>query len=661
MTTLPERSDHTGVTEQPEQSATTPAHDLPLASRQDGTYPRPQLVRAAWTNLDGTWSFRHDDTDVGTEQGWSAGFDDPRDIVVPFPPESAASGIDEPGFHPVVWYARTITAADLDDAGRSESSPRVLLHFGAVDYRASVWIDGTYVGEHEGGHTPFTLDVTRHVAPGTGDTGADHTLVVRAEDDPHDVTQPRGKQDWHEDPHAIWYRRTTGIWQTVWLEAVPAISVRQLRWTPVDHRSMALGVVLQGGTAPAGSRVRVDLRWDERDEHLGTVEVTLPTATDVVDLVVPVARQGNGQAEDELHWTPERPRLVDATVSLVLAPSLQSGTSGTGTTAADGAGATTTGGAGATDTVASYFGLRSVAVDRGAFLLNDRPYDVRSVLNQGYWPESHIAAPTYATHRHEVELIKELGFNAARLHQKIEDPRFLYWADRLGLLVWGEAPNAYEFSPRAVQRLMREWMDAVERDVSHPSIVTWVPVNESWGVQHVPQDRAQQAYTRSLADVTRALDDSRPVISNDGWEHTASDIITVHDYEGDGPTLARTYADDAARTRLMTSAGPAERRILVDGAVDSGQPVMLTEFGGVNYQPGAAREDGWGYTVAASGEDWIERITALYDAIRASSFLAGSCYTQFTDTLQETNGLLTADRVPKVDIAEIRRAVTGRA
>jgi beta-galactosidase/beta-glucuronidase len=612
-----------------DETVTTAAAPLTLASRQDGTYPRPQSMRRAWTNLDGTWSFRHDDADAGLGAGWAAGFDEPRDIVVPFPPESTASGIDEPGFHPVVWYSRTITAADLAHAGRSESSPRVLLHFGAVDYRATVWVDGVYVGEHEGGHTPFTLEVTHLV-----DGDDDHLVVVRAEDDPHDVTQPRGKQDWHEDPHAIWYRRTTGIWQTVWLEAVPDVSIRALRWTPVDHASVALGVTLRGAAAP-GDRIRVDLHWEERDESLGSVAVTIPAATDVVELVVPVVRQTNGQAEDELHWTPERPRLVDATVTLERAPGLQS------------------------DAVASYIGLRTVAVDRGAFLLNDRPYDVRSVLNQGYWPTSHIAAPTYDTHRQEVELIKELGFTAARLHQKIEDPRFLYWADRLGLLVWGEAPGAYGFSPRAVQRLMREWMDAVERDVSHPSIVTWVPANESWGIQHVTTDRSQQAYSRALADVTRALDGTRPVISNDGWEHSRSDILSVHDYEGDGAVMARTYADDAARTRLLQGMGPAGRRILVDGAEDTGQPVMLTEFGGVNYQPGAAREDGWGYTAATDGDDWIARITGLYDAIRASSFLAGSCYTQFADTLQETNGLLNADRSPKVPIEQIRRAVTG--
>ncbi len=608
---------------------TVAAPSLPVASRQDGEYPRPQMLRSAWADLDGTWSFRHDD--AGTAD-WSAGFDDARDITVPFPPESVASGIDEPGFHPVVWYARTLTRADLEAAGHGDTSPRVLLHFGAVDHRARVWVDGRFVGEHEGGHTPFSFDVTHAL---TGEPDAVHTLVVRAEDDPHDVTQPRGKQDWHEEPHAIWYRRTTGIWQTVWLEAVPTTAIAALRWTNTDHGTMRLTLRFAGPVA-GGERVRVALRWEDGAEDLGTVESTVGAGARELDVLVPVARQTNGQAEDELHWSPEHPRLVDAVVGLSSPDDIP------------------------VDAVASYFGLRTVGIARGRFLLNGQPYDVRSVLNQGYWPDSHLAAPSRAALRREVELIKELGFTAARNHQKIEDPRFLFWADKLGLLVWGEAPGAYAFSPRAVQRLMREWMDAVERDASHPSIVTWVPANESWGIQHVADDPAQQAYSRALADVTRALDPTRPVISNDGWEHTASDIVTVHDYEGDGVVLGRTYADDAARARLLAGMGPAGHRILVDGAADTGQPVMLTEFGGVNYQPGAQREDGWGYTAATDGDDWIARITGLYDGIRASAFLAGSCYTQLTDTMQETNGLLNADRTPKVPIEQIRRAVTGR-
>lgn len=602
--------------------------ELPLATRQDGSHPRPQLLRRDWASLDGVWDFRHDDDDAGRAAGWAAGFGEPREITVPFPPESVASGIAEPGFHPVVWYARAIGAADLAAAGFSEHAPRVLLHFGAVDYRAEVWIDGAFVGAHEGGHTPFTLDVTAHL---TGDR--EHRLVVRAEDDPHDVTQPRGKQDWHERPHAIWYHRTTGIWQTVWLEAVPATSIDHLRWLPAGPHALDLEVRVRGAV-PEGTRVRVSLRFGERDEHLGAVEVDARGA--VTHIAVPVARQRNGQAEDELHWSPDRPRLIDATVSLH---------------DADGA---------PLDAVSSYAGLRTVGVARGAFLLNGAPFEVRSVLNQGYWPDSHLTAPGREALRREVELIRELGFNACRIHQKIEDPRFLYWADRLGILVWGEAPGAYEFSPAAVQRLTREWMDAVDRDVSHPSIVTWVPFNESWGIQHVADDPAQQAYSRALTDLTRALDPSRPVISNDGWEQLNTDIITVHDYEGDGAALARTYADGAARERLVTRLAPAGRRQFVGDGVDRGQPVMLTEFGGVNYQPDAPREDGWGYTTAADGDDWIARIRALYDAIRASGFLAGSCYTQLTDTMQETNGLLTADRTPKVAVERIRAAVTGR-
>ncbi|WP_233159835.1 glycoside hydrolase family 2 protein [Pseudonocardia sp. MH-G8] len=607
--------------------STLPA--LPLASRQDGSYPRPQMMRTAWADLDGTWSFRHDDADAGLTAGFTTGLPEAQDITVPYPPESAASGIAEPGFHRVVWYARTITADDLAAAGRSEAAPLVLLHFGAVDYRALVWIDGRFVGEHEGGHTPFTFDVTALVAG-----GSEHVLVVRAEDDPHDLTQPRGKQDWHEDAHAIWYQRTTGIWQTVWLEAVPATSIAHVQWLPAGPTAVDLAVRLRGRAAP-GTRVRVALRFDERHEDLAAIDVDAPAGATVLHVTVPVTRQRNGQAEDELTWSPERPRLVDATVALH-----------------DAGGRTV-------DAVSSYLGIRSVGVARGSFLLNGRPYDVRSVLNQGYWPDSHLAAPSRDALRREVELIKELGFTACRIHQKIEDPRFLFWADRLGLLVWGETPGAYEFSATAVQRLTREWMEAVDRDASHPSIVTWVPFNESWGIQHVADDPAQQAYSRALTDLTRALDPTRPVISNDGWEQQNSDIITVHDYEGDGEALARTYADEQARDRLLTGMGPAGRRILVADAPDRGQPVMLTEFGGITFQPADRRDDGWGYTAADDAQDWIARITALYDGIRASSFLTGSCYTQLTDTMQETNGLLTADREPKAPIEQIRQAVRG--
>ena len=326
----------------------------------------------------------------------------------------------------------------------------MLLHLGAVDYRASVWLDGALLGTHEGGHTPFSFDITEHVAEGDA-----WTLVVRAEDDPLDVGQPRGKQDWLPDPHVIWYHRTTGIWQPVWLEAVPALAVRTLHWTPdLPTATVRLEVALDRVPAD-GTTCRVVVTHEGR--HLA--ESTTTVARDRFTVVLPVPEQANGQGYERLLWTPEHPVLLDAQVTIA--------------------------GPAGTDVIDSYLGLRSAAVDRGAFLLNDRPVYLRSVLEQGYWPESHLAAPSAEALRAEVQLIRDLGFNSVRIHQKFEDPRFLYWTDRLGVLVWSEAPGAYESSPTAITRTVREWLEVLDRDRSHPSIVTWVPLNESWGVQHI--------------------------------------------------------------------------------------------------------------------------------------------------------------------------------
>jgi len=605
--------------------STTP----PPASEQDGTYPRPQLVRSRWTDLSGPWGFAHDDDDRGMAGGWHRLEHLERTITVPFPPESPASGIADTGFHPVVWYSRLLTRAELEQAGHARGDSRLLVHFGAVDYRARVWLNGVLLGEHEGGHTPFSFDATDAV-----DTASDtQLLVVRAEDDPGDVTQPRGKQDWQRDPHVIWYHRTTGIWQTVWIEAVPLVSVGSLRWSSdVPEATVRLGVDVRGPER-AGVRLRVSLAC--AGVPLGDVEV--PVTSRHVDAVVGLPGQRNGQAYEDLLWSPEHPTLVDATVTLV-----------------DGHGDGRV-----VDVVTSYLGLRSAAVADGAFVLNDRPYFVRSVLEQGYWPESHLAAPSVEALRREVELIKGLGFNAARVHQKIEDPRFLWWADKLGLLLWGEIAGAFAFSPIAVARLTREWIEALERDVSHPCIVTWVPVNESWGVQHIAHDPAQQAFARSLAELTRALDPTRPVISNDGWEHVSSDILTVHDYEAVPEVVQERYGSVEARARLLEGFGPAGRRLLVGGAADHGAPVMLSEFGGIRFDAGAGQPDGWGYSVAATAEDFSAQLAALFAAVHASPFLAGFCYTQLTDTLQEVNGLLDEHRRPKVALDVIRDIVRG--
>lgn len=590
----------------------------PAAERVGSTgYPRPQLVRARWSDLSGEWTFQHDDADRGLKERWYDRTTLDDTIIVPFPPESQASRIGDTAHHRVFWYQREITPTDLAVAGHGPDA-RLMLNFGAVDYRAQVWLNGSLVGAHEGGHTPFSFDITELVTD-----GATQSLVVRVEDDPLDVEQPRGKQDWLEHPHVVWYHRTSGIWQPVWLEAVPVVAVRSIRWVTDVHAATVTARLELTSVPQRDTPVRVRLA------QAGTVlaDVTTSTSRPAVTVSLPILALGNGQAYEEMLWSPEHPRLVDADVSV------------------------------GDDRVASYLGLRTVRVGQGRFWLNDRPYYLRSVLNQGYWPESHLAAPSADALREEAQLIKDLGFNATRVHQKFEDPRFLYWADRLGLLVWGEAPAAFEYSPTAVERTVREWLEVVRRDASHPSIVAWVPLNESWGVQHISFDARMQHFARSLVDLTKAVDPTRPVVSNDGWEQVDTDIVAIHDYADDPAVIRERYADRAAIEAMVRTAGPAGRRLVLSGDVDD-LPVMLTEFGGISYDVDA-HEDAWGYSTATSAEDFGARLEALMAAVHASRGLQGFCYTQLTDTLQETNGLLTERRVPKIPLEQIRRAITG--
>ncbi|MCG7287247.1 glycoside hydrolase family 2 [Cellulomonas sp. ACRRI] len=597
-----------------------------------GLHPRPQLVRPdRWWSLDGPWAFAFDDADAGLRERWHAPgaagrFD--REVVVPFPPESAASGVGDHGDHAALWYRRTFAVpGGLDGAPGGD---RLLLHLGAVDHEADVWVDGQHAVRHEGGQTPFSVDVTDLLDPDVA--AEEHVVVVRATDDRTDVEQPRGKQDWQPEQHAIWYHRTSGIWRTVWLERVPSVAVADVAWRPDVPGGRVAAQVRLRAVAPAGTRVRV--RLTRAGEDLGAAEV--PVEGSVADVTVPIARQANGQQYERLLWSPDSPVLIDAEVAL-LGP--------------DGA---------ELDRLESYCGLRSVAVLGGTLLLNDRPFFLRSVLEQGYWPESHLTPPSPDALRAEVQLTKDLGFNAVRVHQKVEDPRYLYWCDVLGLAVWSETAGAYRFSDEAVAQLTREWLDVVRRDVSHPSIIAWVPFNESWGVQHIPHDPAQQAYSRALTDLTRALDPTRPVISNDGWEHTASDLLTVHDYADSGAVLGPRYADAAAVAATLDGVGPAGRRMWVGGPAPEPEtvPVLLTEFGGVSYAPGAP-EGSWGYSEARSTEDLEARLSDIVGAVRASTVLQGYCYTQLTDTGLETNGLCDSRRNPKLPPETYRRIFAG--
>ncbi|MFC4596663.1 glycoside hydrolase family 2 protein [Cohnella hongkongensis] len=578
-------------------------------------HPRPQFERADWMNLNGEWEFEFDDGRVGDREQWHAGEKElSRRIQVPFAFQSKLSGIGDPDFHDTVWYRTRF------DVPASFSGKRTILHFGAVDYEASVWVNGTLTAKHEGGHTPFSADITDIL----NRSGA-NTLVVKAVDYSRDVTLPRGKQYWLPDSASIFYTRTTGIWQTVWLEAVGRTYVDKVRYTPdIDRNDIEMRLFFGG--------------WTDRPDDL-TLEIDVsfqgaPVARDVVRVNNEEETRTVRLTDFNDHslgrwWSPERPNLYDVRFTL------------------------RAGGA-AIDEASSYFGMRKVSIEDGRFCLNNRPYVQKLVLDQGYFPDGNLTPPSDEAVRRDVELTKAMGFNGARKHQKLEDPRYLYWCDKLGLLVWSEAANAYQYSEKYVRRFVNEWQEAMERDYNHPSIVAWVPLNESWGVPNIQIDKRQQQHALTMYHLTKSLDPMRPVVSNDGWEMVATDLFNIHDYEWRREVLEERYSS----REKATSAMPANRRLSVGGHAYAGQPILVTEFGGIAYKK--SEWEGWGYSGAENDEDYAERLRAVIQPLLASGVVQGFCYTQLTDVEQEINGLLTYDRVPKIALEQIKAIVEGK-
>jgi len=579
-------------------------------------YPRPQLVRQTWLPLNGRWEFAIDQ-DAAWRRPSDARFD--RVIEVPFSPETPASGVRDTGFYSAVWYARDV------DVEPDATGGRVLLHFGAVDYHTTVWVNDALVGEHEGGYTPFCFDITDALVPGRA-----QRLIVRAFDDPQDLAKPRGKQDWQLDPHSIWYPRTTGIWQTVWMEQVPATWIGRLRWTPnLERWEIGLEAEVSGR---AHDRLRLHVRLSVGDMLIA--DDTYAVVGTSVHRRIALSDPGIDDYRNELLWSPHSPRLITADIELWADRGDR------------------------LDRVQSYTALRAVAVQGDRFVLNGRPFPLRLVLDQGYWPASGLTAPDDDALRKDVELARTMGFNGVRKHQKIEDPRFLYWADRLGLLVWEEMPSAYRFTQSSIARVTREWTAAMERDSSHPCIIAWVPINESWGVPNLPDNPAERHYVRGLYHLTKTLDPTRPVIGNDGWESVATDIMGIHDYDDAPQRIARRYRAEEVLPRLFRRERPGGRVLVLEGQPQSDQPIVLSEFGGICYAPNT---DGvWGYSRSASAKQFARQYSELLHVVRRLNILAGFCYTQFADTYQEANGLLYADRTPKIPFDAIAAATSGR-
>jgi hypothetical protein len=599
------------------EASCEPATSASLSPFEIG-YPRPQLRRDQWICLNGAWKFSFDD---------AGQFVQPRDISewthtieVPFAPESARSGIGDTGFHPNCWYEREFELPKDDG--------RVLLHFGAVDYRARVWVNGQFMADHEGGHTPFSMDIT----PVLNENGVQR-VTVWANDEAHELDKPRGKQDWQLEPHSIWYPRTSGIWQTVWAERVPAAYIDRIRWTPHMERWEIGFEAFVAGERKDGLQIKVKLTVGCQQLVNDTYEVI----NGEIHRRIALSDPGIDDYRNVLLWSPEKPTLIDAQIELWYENQL-------------------------IDEVKSYTAMRTVGIQRDRFMLNGHPYYLRLVLDQGYWPDTLMTAPSDEALRRDVELVKSMGFNGVRKHQKIEDPRFLYWADVLGLMVWEEMPSAYRFTPKAVERITREWAEVIERDVSHPCIVVWVPFNESWGVPNLTETAAHRNYVLALYHLTKTLDPTRPVIGNDGWESTDTDIIAIHDYDNKPTRLAKRYGSEVKLSDLFDRQRPGGRILTLDGYPHRGQPVMLTEFGGIAYagreQPNADKV--WGYVRSSNTSELEMRYTALLDVVNQVELFSGFCYTQLTDTYQEANGLLYADRTPKFPIEAIASATLGR-
>lgn len=576
-------------------------------------YPRPQLERESWLNLNGMWEFAFDDGDVGMKEKWYMGHSYESKIRVPYTFQSELSLINNQEFHDIVWYQRYF------DLPKDMIGKRIVLHFGAVDYYASVWLNGQIVGTHEGGHVPFSIEISKEVLQ------KENLLVVRAYDDTFDLELPRGKQFWKKKSEGIFYTRTTGIWQTVWIEALGSSYLKKLWLTPDIDKKM----------------IRIEYEMDTVSKDI-LLHVLIKLKNEVMIKDTIQVLNGRGKREffldQSIHvdwqffemwtWTPERPILFDLDLTLVEGDCI-------------------------VDKVKSYFGMRKVSIVDGKFMLNNRPFYQKLLLDQGYWQESLLTAPTDEDFVTDIRLSKEMGFNGVRKHQKIEDPRYLYHADKMGFLVWGEIAGAYVYSRNYVNRITKEWMEMIERDYNHPSIVAWTPLNESWGVDGIMHNKNEQAHSAAMYYITKSLDQTRPVISNDGWDHTKTDLLTIHDYEPNKEVLMQRYA---TMDSILTSKQCGRGMFAQDWSYED-QPIIISEFGGISYEK--SNWQGWGYSHAVSEEDFALRYYNVISAVYESPLIQGFCYTQITDVEQEINGLLTYARQPKIDLSIIREINEG--
>ena len=565
-------------------------------------YPRPQMVRPTWENLNGEWDFMFDFGNSGVERKFylNENFDkrEIHKINVPFCPESKLSGIEYTDFMAAVWYRRSVKLSGEQLGGK------VLIHFGAVDYRAKLWVNEQYVGVHVGGYSSFTFDITKFVKEG------DNVITLYAEDDTRSEHQPHGKQSQPYYSQLCDYTRTTGIWQTVWLEFVPAEYVKSYRVYPnIDDATLRVEVKTNANN---GTKAEIKAYYNGKEVGSAVATVSFGVASAIVSL-------------SELHlWDVGQPELYDLEIAI------------------------------GEDKVSGYFGMRRIDVKPDALYINGKPVFMRTVLDQGFNPEGIYTAPSDDFLRRDIELSMYAGFNGARLHERVFEERSLYWADKLGYIVWGEyANNNMQYDGRGIGDFLPEWMEVLERDFNHPAIIGWCINNESYWMKD--NDPINQT---TIYDVTKRLDPTRPVIDASGGIHYISDMYDMHDYTQDPVKLAENLApmlDDPKYVYHFARHPQLKKSVYTED-----QPYWISEYGGIMWG-----DDGWGYGNNVKDlDEFIYRFEGLTKVLLDHPRVCGFCYTQLTDVEQEQNGLFYYDRSKKFSeevYDRIRAALTAPA
>ena len=583
-------------------------------------YPRPQFVRGNWENLNGTWDFCFDDKNIGENEKWYSDFKGDLKIEVPFTYETKMSGIGDETCHNNIWYHRTITVNS-----EALKNNNYILHFEGSDYITKLWVNGQYAGSHRGGYARFSFDITSLVCDGSND------IVVKVEDS-LDPQQPRGKQRWIDHNFECFYVQTTGIWKTVWSEYVPKINLSSVKMTPdLSNSSLDLEYNVIAPEEFFDGDLLVETVVTFKDQLVNKTLTAMTSAHQCASIDMTIKGERTFK-RDMYIWTPDTPHLYDISFRLLHKQDVL-------------------------DEIGSYTAIRDIRIEHGNILLSNRPIYQRLILDQGYWKDSHLTPPSEAALIEDIDKIKALGYNGLRKHQKTEDERFLYWCDVKGMLVWGEAPSAYRFSDYAVTEFMNEWSEIVLQNYNHPSIITWTPLNESWGMTEVKTNKRQQSFTEAVYYLTKTLDKMRPVIVNDGWVHTISDILTLHDYEATGKRILARYANhknEIVNNEIYFNTSTAA---FADGYEYKGQPIIISEFGGIAFNND---DSGWGYGGKVNTqEDFVERFDGLITAVKELPYVCGFCYTQLTDVQQEINGLMDIDRNYKIS-PEIIKEINER-